>query len=105
MNALWARRINLALGVWLFFAPWVLRQKLDVARYNDHWVGLFIAAIAVMAVERPALRFLNLALGAWLVIAPVVFHYRGASWVNDVIVGCGVVAFALTVPAPRGRPA
>jgi hypothetical protein len=65
-------------------------------------VGLCIAALAVLAGDSWWWRWLTSVLGIWLVLAPTAFHYRGAAWINDVTVGCGLVAIALTAPVRRG---
>lgn len=94
---MWARIVNIALGVWLMIAPWALSYDYAISRTNDIWVGILVALAALVALAwRPA-RFANTALGAWLIIAPFALGYAAweAAAINDVIVGAIVLAVSL----------
>jgi hypothetical protein len=99
---MWARLINIVLGVWLMLAPWVLRYDLAVARTNDIWVGILVALAALVALAWPPARWANTALGAWLIIAPFALGYAAwdAAALNSVIVGALVLAVSLIPSLP-----
>lgn len=86
---MWARFINIALGIWLMAAPDVLHY-VGLEANNDRIIGPVVATFACCAiwdVLRP-LRRVNTVLGAWLVIAPFILGYDElAPKINTVIVG------------------
>lgn len=94
---MWARIVNIALGVWLMIAPWALSYDYAISRTNDIWVGILVALAALVGLAWAPARFANTALGAWLIIAPFALGY--AAWqpaaINDVIVGAIVLAVSL----------
>ena len=93
---MWARIVNVILGVWLLAAPAVLSYG-DPARTNDRIVGPLAAAIAAIAaweVTRPV-RWLNLILGLWLFAAPWLLGYEAGAMFNAMIVGLVLAACAL----------
>lgn len=103
--------VNLVLGVWLVFAPWVL-QFGGAAAANSVVFGFFvlIAAAASLAV-RPgnhAWAWINLFLGIWVFISPwaVGFTFLANAFWNSFIVGAAIVVFALArMAAERHAPA
>lgn len=102
---MWARLINIALGVWLMLAPWVLGYDFAIARTNDIWVGILVALAALVALAWQPARWANTALGAWLIIAPFALGYAAwdAAAINDVVVGAVVLAVSL-VPTLQAMP-
>ncbi len=98
---MWARILNIALGVWLMIAPWALRYDDAAARTNDIWVGILVALAALVALAWDPARFANTALGAWLIVSPFALGYAGwqAAALNAIIVGVVVLALSL-IPSP-----
>lgn len=95
-----ASGINLAIGIWLIIAPFVLATT-GAALVNDVAVGIVIAALAAVRIARPAAAtkpasWVNAVLGAWLIVAPFALGYisQAAFW-NDILVGVAVLVFAL----------
>lgn len=101
---MWARLANIALGIWLMFAPAVLDYGAPAAT-SDRVVGpltAMFACIAVWEVTR-MLRWLNLPLGIWLVAAPLFLDYPAAATWNSVVVGGCCAALALVRGPIRHR--
>ena len=103
--------VNLVLGIWLVFAPWVLQFGGTVAA-NSVVFGFFIALVATssLAVEarNHTFAWLNLLLGAWVFISPwaVGFAFLPAAFWNSFLVGTAIVVFALLrMAAGRRLPA
>ncbi len=99
MKNRWEDRINLILGVWLFFSPLILQYAtLGAAAWNAYLLGLAIVAFALWHLYAPEAwkEWTNLALGVWLVISPWILGFANNTVVttNMVIVGLVVSAFA-----------
>jgi hypothetical protein len=94
----YARYANVFLGLWLFFAPWILGYSSYAAQANDHWVGIAIIVVAMIALSVPSVRFVNTLLGVWCIIAPFLLGYRGTPLGNDIVVGFGVAIVSLLGP-------
>ncbi len=97
----WPSWINVALGVWLFIAPWSLQYVARPAVANDMILGVLVfiaglwAATAAGDVTGPA--WANVVFGVWLIIAPWVIGYSAMAaraMSNDVIIGIGVLIFS-----------
>lgn len=95
-----ASGINLAIGIWLIIAPFLLATT-GVAMLNDVVVGIAIALLAAVRVSRPAVStkpasWINAVLGAWLIIAPFALGYISpAAFWNDIIVGAAVLILGI----------
>ena len=90
---MWARIINMLLGIWLMASPAVLGYG-EPARSHDRIVGPVLAACACVAIWEVtrSLRWVNLPAGLWLLAAPWVLSYGAAdATANSMIVG-GIVA-------------
>ena len=99
----WTSGINLIVGIWLIFAPFVLGYAaLQVAQWNDIILGILIALLAATRVSKPlrqpGISWTIVVLGFWLVIAPFVLGYGAAdlavastAQANDVTVGLIVI--------------
>ncbi|SFQ02775.1 SPW repeat protein [Tranquillimonas alkanivorans] len=93
----WTSGTNLALGIWLIIAPFVLGYSgLPAPLWNDLVCGLLIAILAGVRLGKPAhaewASWTNAGIGAWLIIAPwVLAGYLSAAVWNDVIVGIVVL--------------
>ena len=94
---MWARIVNVALGIWLMAAPAVLGYAAP-AETNDRIVGPLVATFAIIAISgvtRP-LRWVNTVAGAWLLVAPWILGYdTTATIVNNMLAGIVVIACSL----------
>jgi hypothetical protein len=95
----WQDWINVLLGAWLFFSPWLLGYfNTYNAAWNAYVLGIAIFVFAVWALYAPQAweEWTLLILGIWLVISPWVLGFYGdgsATW-NMVIVGILTIIFA-----------
>jgi len=95
----WQDWINVLLGAWLFFSPWLLGYfNIYNAAWNAYVLGIAIFVFAVWALYAPEAweEWTLLILGIWLVISPWVLGFYGngnATW-NMVIVGILTIIFA-----------
>ena len=105
--------INMAIGVWLILAPFILSYASGLAAIrNDIVVGavvLVFSLIGLGATRNAGLRWVNILLGIWLLFSPFMFGYAAyaAPFWNDIIFGALVIIFAAigvasaTVPHPQ----
>ncbi len=109
----WQDAAALVLGVWLFFAPFLMNYGplAGPAAWNSYLIGIAIVIASAWALRAPEdwEERVNIFLGAWLVIAPFVLGFYAslvaAAW-TDVIVGlliAGDAVWALAVRQP-GAP-
>lgn len=89
------RFVNFCLGVWLIFAPFVLKYG-PPASGNDRIFGGLIAAVALLAmVDAIAeIRWLNVAFGLWMALSSFLLGAPSQALVNTLITGLAVAAFA-----------
>ena len=105
MKTRWQDWLNLVLGLWLFFSPWLL-QYFTARPYTDQtiasWNSIFFgAAVVVFAawalfVPKKWAEWTNLILGLWLIASPWVLGFN-AYWVaaaNMVSVGLVIAVFS-----------
>lgn len=114
----WQDWANLALAVWLFVSPWVLRfgagepEAANVAvaavdpatgaanaAWNASLLGAIVAAVSVSAIARMEFwqERLNVVLAIWIFVAPWVLGFtplRLASWDHWVV---GVLVFVISM--------
>ncbi len=101
--------INMALGVWLIIAPFVLTYPNVVAVWNSIVVGAIVFILgwirAANPMRAPGLSWINAILGLWLIVAPFVLRFSTTAstrW-NDIVLGVAIIVFsvwrALTNPA------
>lgn len=113
-NARWQDWATLALGVWLFFAPFFMGYKsfADAAAWNSYFVGALVAIFAVSAMLRPGSRgeeWVNLLLGLWALAAPFAFGFFAseaiAAWTLFVIgiLIAGDAIWVLAAPSGSGE--
>lgn len=95
--------INIIAGIWLALAPFLLSYSdITGAVWNDIMIGLVVAILAWIRVDRPLLNegvsWINLILGAWLILAPFAIGYSAtvAPLWNDMIIGVVVAVLAAT---------
>jgi SPW repeat-containing protein len=105
----WQDGINLLAGLWIFFAPWVLRSHAGtLAIGNSTVLGILITfcAITGLAEFRPWKEGINILLGAWMLISPWLLHFSGVTaltW-NAVVSGAVVIVCACwALGEERGR--
>jgi hypothetical protein len=97
---MWYQLGNIALGIWLIFAPAVLPST-QPGSSVAHIIGpmiIWFAALALRDVTRP-FRAFNVASGVALTIVPWLVPNTGALTVACVLTGWAVIVLSL----PRGR--
>ncbi len=112
ISSYWQDWVNLALGAWLFVAPWALGYASQPAPAWNSWIfGIVVAAISIAALVQFAQweEWINAVIAVWLVISPWVLGFAApaaagpvtfntaagpVAW-NHVIVGVVVGALAL----------
>lgn len=100
----WASWINVALGVWLILAPFVLAYATVAARWNSLIVGILLVALSLWAVRTTSSLpcWLSAVLGAWLVAAPLALgHVTTRAAASDFIVGFVVTFMGLLAGTRR----
>jgi hypothetical protein len=109
----WQDRINILLGLWLFFSPWVLRRPAPLVNgvainagpstpWNSYIVGaaIFVVAGAALLAFRLWEEWISLALGVWLVISPWVLGFAASDalmWNAVAIGGMLIIMSGLTL--------
>lgn len=95
----WQDWVNLLVGAWLFFSPWMLKYStMERAAWDSYVLGAAVVLFALWAIYAPKAweEWTILALGAWLVVSPIVLGFslqRDTTW-NMVITGAAVMLFA-----------
>ena len=98
-----ASGLDILAGLWMVVAPFLLNYSFQTAAlWNSVISGL---AVAILAGRREwgegyryaAPSWINAGIGAWLVVSPFIlgFETGGVAWWNHIVVGIGVVVFAL----------
>lgn len=99
----WEDWINLILGVWLFFSPWLLNYTSTAVTWNAYIIGVAFVVFTIWAlsIPKPWEEWTNTALSLWLIISPWVLgaETQAAIW-NSVIVGILVLAISLEATRP-----
>lgn len=93
---MWARFINIALGLWLMVAPGILQYS-PAATDNGHIIGPIIVTFSVIAYWEATrvLRKWNYPFAIWLLLAPWILGYDNTfAIINDMAVGMLVLIFA-----------
>lgn len=102
--------INVLMGIWLIFSPWVLQYTDMVAEtWNSYLVGVAVLVVATWALLKPAAwkELINLILGLWLISSPWLLqtHHHAAATKNIFIVGVVVIIVAaVSIARPRFSP-
>lgn len=105
----WTSGVNLALGLWLIVAPFVLGYSaLFGPLWNEIICGVIIAVLASIRLASPAhaewASWINAGTGVWLIIAPFLFEpWAVSSMWNEVIVGAVVAILAAASGAAARR--
>lgn len=103
----WQDWLQLLLGIWLFFSPWILGfAGTGGAAWNAYLIGVGLVVFSVIALYLPKLweEWITLVLGVWLVIAPWVVGFSALKnpTQNSVIIGIVTVILSVWVMAMQG---
>ena len=107
MKKRWEDAVNLVLGMWLFFSPFIMKFTMIQAVINAGILGVAIIVFTVWALAVPKVweEWVNTGLGLWLVISPWILGFTpetSATW-NTVIVGLVVLVMSLKATRPVRR--
>jgi hypothetical protein len=96
----WVSGLNVAAGIWLIIAPFVLLYGSGTAKINNIVLGVVIGIFALIRVFFPSFRtiwlsWLNALWGIWLIIGSFMLGYAGPARNNDIIVGIIVLVLGL----------
>ncbi len=88
---------NLAVGMVLFFSPWLFGPAAGVASQNASIVGILVAVLSVAALAAFAEweEWLNLGAGLWLIVSPWVLGFQDSQAIT-LCVGTGTVVTLLS---------
>jgi hypothetical protein len=111
----WPDALNLVLGLWLLFSPFLgFGNVLPAAAWNAWAVGAIVAAVALLGLTKPELwqEWINLVGGLWIFLAPFAFFYNDVAdtaW-NHLLVGgaiatIGAIGVARRQAEPPAEPA
>lgn len=91
---IWARVVNLVIGVWLFISAFVWPHTVQ-SRTNTWVLGLLVVVFALVSMAQPTARWLNTLAAIWLFFSTLaIFHTEAATVWNNVIVA--IVVFAVS---------
>lgn len=102
---MWARILNIMIGIWLMAAPGILSYE-TAAAHNGHIVGPVIATFATIACWDATrnVRLWNYPLGGWLLLAPWILSYDySLAIVSDMLCGVLVLVFASVQRKSTGK--
>ena len=100
MKATWKDMVCMLAGLWLWISPFILHFKLGFDASSDaSVVGIFIGAIAMMAVAMPRTweERTNMALGIWLLASPWLLGFSQQVVARDDIMIVGAVVAILSL--------
>jgi hypothetical protein len=91
--------INLFLGAFLFFTPWLFGYSAG-AMSGNAWISgivIFLASVAALAAFAEWEEWTNVIVGIWLLISPWVLGFSGSQAMHiDLVIGI-VVALLATI--------
>ena len=91
---MWARVLNLLIGVWLFISAFVWPHTVP-AQTNTWILGVLIVVFALWAMAQPTARWLNTLAAIWLFFSTLaITHHSPATVWNNVIVA--IVVFVIS---------
>lgn len=108
----WQDWANMVFGIWLFLSPSILGFGAagGPAVTNSYLMGLVVAVVSLIALNRPKLweERVNLIVGLWLIIAPFILNFNNQTaptW-NHIVIGLLIAADAASVmfAKPTQRP-
>jgi hypothetical protein len=99
--------INLSLGAFLFFTPWLFGYATG-AMSGNAWISgilIFLASIAAIAAFAEWEEWANVIVGLWLLVSPWVLGFDGSQAMHiDLVVGI-IVALLATIELWSGHQA
>lgn len=97
----WPRLLSGLLGAWVVISAFVWPHS-PAQMLNTVICGVLTMAFALVAVERPQLRFLGTAVGAWLLFNAFALgsSVLVTAW-NDVFAGIAIIAATVVPSSPR----
>jgi hypothetical protein len=104
MRQRWEDWINLVLGAWLFFSPWIMNYTTATTSAWNAWIigaAFVIFTVWALSAPKPWEEWFNTVLSIWLIISPWVIGLvsQAITW-NFVIVGLIVLAISLDATRP-----
>jgi len=91
---IWARIVNLLIGVWLFISAFVWPHNVH-SRANTWILGVMIVLFSIFATAQPTARWLNTLAAIWLFFSTLaISHMSQATVINNIIVA--IVVFILS---------
>lgn len=101
----WGPLTCAVLGVWLIAGPTVFEDQSRLAAWSDVTAGALTLLLSAIALRRPRLAWppwIICLTGIWLLHAPLVFHTVSAAvYLNDTLIGVGLIAFSVILPRRR----
>jgi SPW repeat-containing protein len=88
---------NLALGMILFFSPWIFDFAAGPQWQNASAAGILIAVLSIAALAAFAVweEWLNLVAGLWLIVSPWLLSFQDSDAMTiDVVIGSIVALLA-----------
>ncbi len=110
LNSIWAYWVNMALGLWLMTSPVTVGVTEQSMVLSDMVSGVLLILFSGACLSRKRQwtwsRWASAGVGVWLLAAPLVFWTESAAaYLNNSLVGCFVIGFALAVrPEPGVTP-
>ncbi|HVC48736.1 MAG TPA: SPW repeat protein [Burkholderiales bacterium] len=102
MKTRWQDWINLVLGIWLFFSPWMLQfTDMTNAALNAYVLGAGIIVFSVWALFNPKVweERINFIFGLWLFVSPWVLGFTTdmTLTLNVIVIGIAVALLSVTL--------
>lgn len=90
--------VNIILGGWLVFSPFILNYSSSAARWTQVTFGVFILLLAGLRFLVPKLEWASWFIGLcalWLIVAPFLLSYElSVAYWNEVITGIIIATIA-----------
>jgi len=102
---MWAKFINIILGIWLMTAPTILGYG-SAASNNGHIVGPLIVTFSTISLWEATntVRMWNYPFALWLLLAPWILGYNlSVAMVSDMLVGALVIALSSVKTKMKNR--
>ncbi len=93
----WNLLLSCAIGIWLMFAPSLLKYDGTRMADSDHVVGALIVTFSVIAMGEivRVVRFINILFGLWIVLVPFIFGYTDKfALINAIAVGLLIIVLS-----------
>ncbi|WP_456866232.1 SPW repeat domain-containing protein [Galbibacter sp. BG1] len=92
---MWARFINIAIGLWLMISPSLLDFN-DMSKNNAHIVGPIVITFSIIGISGATrnVRLWNFPLAFWLLVSPWILNYENhISILHHVVSGILILFF------------